>query len=201
MEPEQVYSDVSFQLLDWLLRLEPTRFESGTLRKLFQSIYHGSLQFVGSELCRSLVPLALLRYGDKRSIKSLSGPLGRKVDKISAEEVRSISLILAGFGDVEFNLIANAASRLLVNHLAEFVRMIHRIRRFGAVPDRLKNRIRLSKDSITFKPYLDMRTLVTLRLLRLNHRPMVKKWIAERRAALCEQLSAFDRQLLMRTCS
>jgi hypothetical protein len=88
--PEQVYSDVSYQLLDWLLRLEPTRFEKSILRNLFQSIYRGQLQFSGSKLCRNLVPLGLLRYGDKRSIKSLSGPLGRKLDKLSAEEVRSI---------------------------------------------------------------------------------------------------------------
>jgi hypothetical protein len=198
-EPEQIYPDVSYQLLDWLLRLEPSPVEARLLQRFFQSIYHGRINFSGREMCRSLVPLALLRYGDKRSIKSLSGQLGQKLDKLSAEEVRSIALVLAGFGDPEFHIIANTASRLLLNHLAEFVRMIHRIRRFGAVPNRLKNRIRLAKDSITFRTYLDMRTLITLRLLRLNRRPMVSQWIANRKTTFLNQLSLFDQRLLNRT--
>jgi len=198
-EPEQVYSDVSYQLLDWLLRLEPTPAEARVLRSLFQSIYRGGVDFPGRVVCRSLVPLALLRYGDKRSVKSLSGPLGQKLDKLSSDEVRSIALVLAGFGDPEFQIIATAASRLLLNHLAEFVRMIHRIRRFDTVPDRLKNRIRLLKDSISFGRYLDMRVLITLRLLRLNRKPLVTHWIENRKSTFSTQLSLFDRRLLART--
>jgi hypothetical protein len=198
-EPEQVYADVSYQLLDWLLLLEPNVVQARMLRILFQSIYRGSIDFPGRDLCRSLVPLALLRYGDKRSVKSLSGPIGQKLDKLSAEEVRSIALVLAGFGPAEFQIIVTSASRLLVNHLAEFVRMIHRIEKFDAVPDRLKNRIRLTRDSITFRRYLDMRTLITLRLLRLNQEPMVVQWIADRRAAFSNQVSLFDQRLIART--
>jgi hypothetical protein len=199
LAPDQVYPDVSYQLLDWLLHLEPTQIEARILRRLFQSIYRGSIDFPGRIACRSLVPLALLRYGDKRSVKSLSGPIGQKLDQLSADEVRSIALVLAGFGDAEFQIIATAASRLLVNHLAEFVRMVHRILGFDAVPDRLKNRIRLRKDSITFKPYLDMRSLIALRLLRLNQKALVAQWIVSRRSVLSTQLSPFDRRLLVRT--
>jgi hypothetical protein len=198
-EPEQVYSDVSYQLLDWLLRLEPTPTEARILRRLFQAIYRGGVDFPGRVLCRSLVPLALLRYGDKRSVTSLSGPLGQKLDKLSSDEVRSIALVLSGFGDAEFQIIATAASRLLLNHLAEFVRLIQKIRTFDAVPDRLKNRIRLLKDSITFRAYLDMRTLITLRLLCLNRKPLVVQWIANRRSLFSTQVSPFDRRLLART--
>ncbi len=200
-EPEQVYPDVSFQLLEWLLRLEPTAVEARRLRRLFQAIFHGTLQFPGQQRCRSLVPMALLRYGDKRSVKSLSGPLGQRLDSLTPDEVRAIALVLAGFGDAEFRVISNAASRLLVNHLSEFVRMIHRIRRFGAVPDRLKNRIRLTKDSITFRQQLDMRALITLRLLRLNNRPAVVQWIAAKRQTFLNEISEFDRAILIRTCS
>lgn len=199
LAPDQVYPDVSYQLLEWLLRLEPTPIQARILRRLFQSVYRGGLAFPGCVACRSLVPLALLRYGDKRSVKSLSGPLGQKLDKLSADEVRSIALVLAGFGEVEFQIIATTASRLLVNHLAEFVRMVHRIKRFDEVPDRMKNRIRLAKDSITFRPFLDMRSLIALRLLRLNQKASVVQWIVSRRSVFLAQMSPFDRRLLART--
>ncbi len=45
--PEQVYSDVSYQILDSLLQLEPAPSEAKTLRKFFQSILTPQVSFPG----------------------------------------------------------------------------------------------------------------------------------------------------------
>ena len=197
--PEQVYPDVSYQILDWLLQLEPKPSEANSLRRLFRSIAKQEFEFSGRIIARSLDPMALLRYGDKRSLKSLVGRLGDGLDKVSVEELRSISIVLAGFGEKECQIIQATASRLLINHLSEFVRMVQRIREFTTVPDRFKARIKLSKDSITFRQYVDMRTILTMRLLRLNRHVEVRQWLANKKTSfLSAKLSDFDKKFIMR---
>ena len=197
--PEQVYPDVSYKMLDSLLQLEPTPSEAKALRNFFKSVSAAQISFPGQVLARSLVPLALLRYGDKRSVKSLVALLRGSLDKLSTEEVRSVSLVLAGFGQQEFETIQTTAGRLLVNHLSEFVRMVQRIRQLTDVPNRLKLRIHLSKDPITSKQYIDMRTILTMRLLGLNRHHDVKQWLSSKINLFRNApVSDFDKSLLER---
>jgi len=199
MDPEQVYGDVNYQLVESLLKLEPNTVEKKRVRQLAQNIMKKPSSFVGQEECKVLVPHLYLRFGDRRNIKALSGNLGRKFESISPALTRSICSALVGFGGEDLVLVRDCASRLLRNHLSEFVKMIDRIENFTDVPGRFKNRIAISRDSITGKKFVDMRTFFVVRLLGICSDQNVKNWIAVKRENLLqEDLSDFDKRLIRR---
>ena len=127
-DPEQVYGDVNYQLIESLLKLEPgSNPEKVRVRRLAQRIMGTDKFFIGQEACRVLVPHMYLRFGDRRNIQGLSGKLGGKFEMMSPALTRSICAALVGFGGDELALVRSCASRLLRNHLSEFVKMIDRL--------------------------------------------------------------------------
>lgn len=198
-DPEQVYADVNFQLIESLLKLEPDKPEKTRLRKLAQEIHSGQRCFSGSENCKTLVPLMYLRFGDKRNIQKLAGSVGSHLDALPAHVSRSICAVLASCGSSEFAIVKAAASRLLRNHLSEFVKMVDRIQGFKEVEGRFKNRIGLSRDSITGAKYIDMRSILSARLLGLCSHTPVTSWLASKKnTLLADDISDFDKNLIRR---
>ena len=198
-DAEQVYPDVNFQLIESLLKIEPAPAEKVRLRQLAQGIYSGTRVFPGSDGCRTLVPLLYLRFGDKRNIKSLAGSVGKRLDALPAPVTRSICAVLASCGPTEFTIVKNAASRLLRNHLSEFVKMVDRIQGFKRVEGRFKARITVNRDSITSAKFIDMRSLLAARLLGLCPHPSVTTWLATKKNTLLkDDLSNFDKALIRR---
>ena len=92
-----------------------------------------------------------------------------------------------------------AAAALLLNPLGLMVRLVRRILNFNEVPERYKIRLNSRWDSVKNRPYLDMRMLVSARLLALSRKKNVKQWLKSWVAKIKkERISTFDKRLLAR---
>ena len=79
------------------------------------------------------------------------------------------------------------------------VRLVLRIVKFNEVPPRYKMRLNTRWDSVKNRPYLDMRMLVSARLLALNRKKKVMEWLKSWVTKMKkERISTFDKRLLAR---
>lgn len=196
---EQIYPDVNMTLTESLLRLEANRFEAGKIRKLAVAFLSGHSGIAGEVECMTLAPLLLLRFGDKRSLPLLERCLNDDKSPVSAPFLRSAAIVYSSYGDKEFGSVRRIASRLLRNHLADVVRLVDRIREYTEVPNRYKLRLKLRFDPVSRSHYVDMRALLTVRLLRLARALRAVRWVADWKAdALRQSISAYDRRLITR---
>jgi len=86
---------------------------------------------------------------------------------------------------------------MLRNHLSEMVKMLDAVEEYDEVPNRFLQRIDTKYDPVSGHVFIDMRSLITARLLGVNRRPNVKVWLAERRKHLLSKpLSPFERKLI-----
>ena len=116
-----------------------------------------------------------------------------------AHILRAGAIVYCSFGNPEFGIVRRAASRLLRNHLADVVRLVERIRDYTDVPVRYKARLDLQYDAVSKTKFVDMRALLTVRLLHLSKAQKVKAWVAGWKArAMAERISDYDRQLIRR---
>ncbi len=75
--------------------------------------------------------------------------------------------------------------------------MIEGIQTYESVPIRWKARLRVRQDSVSGRQFVDMRSLLAVRLLALNSSPVVQTWIKERKDELLkESISDYDKALL-----
>jgi len=75
------------------------------------------------------------------------------------------------------------------------VRLVRRILKFNEVPERYKIRLNTRWDSVKNRPYLDMRMLVSARLLALSRKKNVKQWLKSWVAKMKkEKISTFDKR-------
>ena len=196
---EQVYSDVNVAAVESLLRLEPGTYERTRIRELASSILQNRIPVAANPECKAVAPLLLLRFGDRRSIPLLRRLLVAEDVVASQPVARSVALVLASDGRSEFQHVRRVASRLLRNHLANVVLLIERIRGYDEVPVRYRNRLKERYDSITTKQYIDMRSILTARLLALSPSARVIQWVGQwKQEMLAKDVSAFDRRLLNR---
>lgn len=196
---DQVYPDVTRALIESLLRLEPSDNERKWLWQLGSAILRGTTDIPTIDQSRTVAPLLILRYGDRRSLKLLRNCVeSSKSNDLS----RSAGIIFASYGSHEATVLRNAASKLLRNHLSEMVKMIEAIKKYDAVPDRFKRRFDPKYDSVASQSFLDMRTLLTARLLGLNKRKSVRNWLFDKKKSLAgstkKPISAYDHLLLDR---
>lgn len=197
--PEQLYSDVSRTLVESLLRLEPDEAESREIRRLGSSLLSGKLKVAGRRNCCGLAPLIILRYGDRRSLPLLERCIEMRVKGLGPEAARCAGFVYAGYGATQFAVVRRAASRLLRNYLGHMVRMLEKIKSYDEIPPRFVPRLNLRFDPVANQPYVDMRSVVAARLLRVNKRKAVRTWIASRRQGFLKQpISRYDRRLLHR---
>jgi hypothetical protein len=79
------------------------------------------------------------------------------------------------------------------------VLLIEAIREYDAVPERYRNRLRLSTDVVAGTKYIDMRALLTARLLLLSLNTTVRETVGNWRQRLIgDPVSDYDRRLLQR---
>ena len=105
----------------------------------------------------------------------------------------------ASGGIRRFNEVKDQAGLLLRNHLSFLVRLINEIRRYDAVPERYRSRMSLAFDSVAGTKYVDMRVVLTAKLLLLNEHPKVTQWVKEWRATVLEApISDYDRRMIRR---
>ena len=159
----------------------------------------GKSDIPGAGECKALAPLLILRFGDKRSLPPLKRCFDDEKSAVSAPLLRAAAVVYSSYGDTAFAEVRRSASRLLRNHLADVVRLVERIRKYPDVPIRYKARLRPRYDSVAGTQYVDMRALLTVRLLRLSRAPQVIRWVTEWKAnVLLQRISAYDRRLVDR---
>lgn len=196
---EQVYPDVNVALTEGFLRLEANRFESGKIRSLAAAFLSGKSSVSGASECRTLAPLLILRFGDERSLPLLRRCFDHDKSAPSAPLLRAAAIVYASYGDAEFGVVRKSASRLMRNHLADVVRLVERIRKYAEVPVRYKARLKPRYDPVARIHYVDMRALLTVRLLRLARAPQVIRWVSDWKiSVLTQPISNYDRRLVNR---
>jgi len=196
---EQVYSDVNVTLLSGVLRLEPAPHEALRIRRLAMQLLSRRSNFPGAEHCRALAPLMILRFGDRRSLPMLRRSLDNDSPTASAAVVRSLAAVYASYGRTEFREVRRIASRLFRNHLADLVRLVDKIGEYDTVPARYSARLDLRYDAVANQRYVDMRALLTARLLALSSNSRVVAWVDNwKRTVLSRPISGFDGRLLRR---
>jgi hypothetical protein len=195
--PEQVYPDINVALANSLLRLEPTSADIGRIKRIARSLVSLKQGMPGAEDCASAGALLILRFGG-------SWPLLKKCfeDKRQAgvtSIVRASAFVYASRSEAAYEEVRVVASSVLRNHLSTLVRLINEIRKYVAVPTRYGQRMSLSTDSVAGRKFVDMRVILTARLLLLNPNTPVRDWvIGWRDRMIKEDISDFDRRLLRR---
>ncbi len=198
-EEEQVYPDVNLSLTEALLRLEANKFASSKIRSLATAFLSGKSAVSGAAECRTLAPLLVLRFGDRRSLPLLKRCFDDEKAAVSAPLLRAAAVVYSSYGDKEFGEVRRSASRLMRNHLADVVRLVERIRKYTDVPLRYKARLKPRYDPVAGTQYVDMRALLTVRLLKLSRAPRVTRWVSDWKAnVLTQPVSVYDRWLVNR---
>ena len=197
---EQVYPDVNVALIESLLRLEPqTGDDLLRLRKLAKALLQRKHRMPGAEDCAAIAPLLILRYGDKRLHETLRPCFREKRKGIARQIVRASAVVYASSSDENYRDVRNAAAAVLRNYLSSLVLLIAEIKTYTSVPGRYKSRLTLSFDPVSGQPYVDMRVILTARMLLLSRHRVVRDWVLSWRAeSLAKSISDFDRRLLRR---
>jgi hypothetical protein len=197
--PEQIYPDINVALMEGLLRIEAATPEAARIRRIAASFLSGKTGVPGAVGCKAIAPLLLLRFGDRRSLPLVKRCFDDGRTVVGARLLRAGAIVYSSYGAREFRVVRAVASRLLANHLADVVRLIERIREYDEIPVRYKSRLELRFDSVAKIRYVDMRSLLTVRLLRLSRSRKVADWVADWKArVLAERISQYDRRLLDR---
>lgn len=188
---------MNVKLVESLLRLEPSVGEARALRSLAAGILDGTWKYRGANLCMQIAPLLLLRFADRRSAVRLRTLVRRRADTAEPAVIRACAVVYASYGKSEFSEMRKVAAKMWLNPLADMVRLIERIRNYKKVPGSYAQRLNTCFDSVVSAPYVDMRSLLAARLLTLNQRTAVKKWLTQKKATLVKsKVSAFDRDLI-----
>lgn len=196
---EQVYEDVEFILTESLLRLEAKGSRARYLSKLGVRILEDVTALRKNSFFANPACLLVLRFGGRRARSQLRRFFRERRMARHAQLIRASAIAYATFGRHEFGDVRKAAALLLNNPLALMVRMVRRVQALRQVPDRFKARLILRHDPVAGRSYLDMRTFVAGRLLRLNRRKTVHLWLLQwANQNKRKHISAFDRLLIKR---
>lgn len=197
--PEQVYPDVTVALAESLLRIEPTKDDVPRLRSLTRALLQQDVKLPGDEIVVATSVLLVLRFGDS-SLRRVLRRFFRDAKRPSKPSIaRAAAIVYASSGVAGFNEVRECAGLLLRNHLSSLVRLINEIREYETVPKRYSSRLSLSSDSVAGLKFVDMRVVLTAKLLLLNARPSVKQWVVDwRNKVLKAEISEYDRRMLRR---
>jgi hypothetical protein len=196
---EQVYPDVNQQLAEGLLKVETTPVEARLIRKIASDLLTHKYEIPGWQRCAALAPLLILRYGDRRSLPLLKKIVGNIENVPHPAIAKAVMAVYVSYGEKEYHEAVNSASHLRNNYLAHFLRMLEVSIQYEIVPERFKIRREPTYDSVAGRKRIDMRKLLVLRLLRLNNKKPVRKWVRDTREWMKKQdVSSFDKHLVLR---
>ena len=196
---EQVYEDVEFILIESLLRLGVTGSQASFLSGLGLDVLDDVISARKNSFFASPGCLLVLRFGGRRSKRRLRRFFRERKMSKHGQLIRASATAYSTYGLDEFAEVRRAAAFLLNNPLGLMVRMTKRIQSLEQVPNRFKARLNLRHDSVAGRAYLDMRTYVAGRLLRLNKRKAIHDWLRQWAKQIAKKrISRFDRKLLKR---
>lgn len=79
------------------------------------------------------------------------------------------------------------------------MRLIERVREYDEVPVRYKAKLAARVDGVSGRKYVDMRSVLTARLLRLSESKKVSQWITDWKKSLLSQgIFTYDSEMLAR---
>ena len=196
---QQIHKDVPLLMLESLLRVETRSYSARRILRLAETVLTEVLEGRRDELFAAPACLLVLRFGDQADLARLKPGFRDRRYPLPSRLIRAAAVVYGSAGRREFTEVQRAAASLLLNPLGLMVRLVRRIMKFKDVPDRYKNRLNTRWDPVKNRPYLDMRMLVSARLLALNHKKNVKQWLTSWAAKMKkEKISIFDKRLLAR---
>ena len=196
---QQIHKDVPLLLLESLLRVETTGYSARRILRMAEAALTEVLEGQRDELFAAPACLLILRFGARGDLSRLKPGFRDRRRALPPRLIRAAAIVYASSGRKEFTEVRRAAAALLLNPLGLMVRLVLRILKFIEVPERYKIRLNARWDSVKNRPYLDMRMLVSARLLALNRKKNVKQWLKTWAAKMKkERLSTFDKRLLAR---
>lgn len=196
---EQVYPDVNLALFEVFLRLEPIAATQKKIRAVATEILRGRSKLASLNATAAIAPLAILRFGDRRSLPLLARTFTDKPDDLPSQTVRSAAVVYASYGSDEFAFVKRSAAKIMRHTLTDLVRFVDRVIAYTEVPTRFKPRLELRFDAISGRTYFDMRSVIALRLLSLSKAAAVKKWVRQKTDELAKsRISAFDKRMIQR---
>jgi hypothetical protein len=196
---EQIYPDVNVSLTESLLRLEPGKADLPRLRKLAKSLIRRERNLPGVDDCASIAALVALRFGDETVRVHLKGCFRDTKQNGPKQLVRASAFVYSSQSAIAYRGVRDVAGTVLRNHLSTLVRLIAEIKKYKRVPDRYIRRLSPSFDSVAGRKFIDMRVVLTARLLLLSADKNVHEWVLNwRTKMLAEDISDYDRQLLGR---
>jgi hypothetical protein len=175
--PEQTYPDVNLVLTEILLRLEPEKDALARLRELTKTLILSSRDIPGKGECAAVAPLLALRYGDAPALRLLKRCVQDRKQTSPAALVRAAAFVYASRSPAAFEEVREVAGTILRNHLSTLVLLIAEIQRYKSVPDRYIPRLHSSTDSVAGTSFVDMRVILTARLLLLCPEIAVRNWV------------------------
>lgn len=197
--PEQVYPDVDLALTEGLLRIEGDNLIANQIRANAATLLAGKQRSTRSQMSTLLAPLLLLRFGDRRSLPSLKRCFDDEKLSSPPPLLRASAIVYASYGVPEFRIVRQSAARWMRNELATVVKLIERIRKYDDVPDRYKSRLKPRFDPVAGIKYVDLRSLLTIRLLHISAAPRVTRWVSNWKSnILSDAVSQFDKALVRR---
>jgi hypothetical protein len=194
---KQIHKDVELVLVESLLRVEVTGRGSGPILKLAVRLLKEVEGYTRHFAFAAPACLLIVRFGGRRYLADLRHCFQEHTSPKPPLLVRAAAIAYASYGQKQFLEVRKAASMLLSNPLALLVRMVWRLQSLKEIPDRFKARLSIRLDSVRGRHYIDMRTVVAARLLRLNRRKVVRAWLVAWIAhAKSKRVSVFDQNLI-----
>ena len=193
---EQVYTDVNVAVAEGLLRVEAGHPDVPRIRRAAGELLRGRRHFPGSEACAALAPLLILRFGDRRSLRTLRRAV-TSLATLHPAVGKAAAVVYASYGHTEYQEVVAAASRLRDNYLSDFLSMLDLALTYQSVPKRFLTRRDAIFDPISRRRRFDIRRLLVLRLLRLNEGAAVGQWLHNAKVWMLKQdVSMFDKNLV-----
>lgn len=194
---EQVYPDINRSLVEGFLRLEASGKDALKCRDFASDLLAKRYEVPGWGACAVIAPLLILRFGNRRSLSRLRQIIERLSDSQHPAIGKAVAVVYASHGMQEYREVIKAASALRNNYLSEFLRMLDGVVQYKQVPERFKIRRDPVYDAVAGRHRIDMRKLLAIKLLSLNSRKSVKRWVSDaRQYMLNKDISPFDKALV-----
>lgn len=164
-DDRNVYDDVRRRIAEEVLRLEPKNgVEVALMRRL---ALDGLGRSRATQFPGDIVPLLVLRYCDKRSVRRLQSML---LTEPRSETARARSLTLASYGVEQRAAVVKLAQQTLHGPLGLVASLLSEFEEPPASQrwKRLQRRLNLRFDSALGKSYIDMRSVLQARLMMTN---------------------------------
>jgi hypothetical protein len=186
---EMVYEDLPYFAISGLLQEHLERPHHIAARDLGRRLIVGTQRNCSAVHVRALGPLLLLRFGDKRALRTLESVVDKDRATSPHEVTRAAALVYASEGPENHAKVERWVAQMVHNPIALCMGLLSVIQKYQDVPAQFASRAKVSTDGITFKKFMDFRSLLSIRLLRVSSHPNVEKWLNDKRREIVRKVT------------